>query len=213
MITWNAPMPQLAVDQSNEVETSVLSVPGAIVSKFTSRSRLAFIALATGFLAVVGAASPALAAPYNPSNLPSPQLERVSRICESVVGVHRGEEHFDSCLESLSGSLAGAAQDSGMQRARGDCLAKGYAANSPALAECTLRAGSAQASWGAADVSDGAGGEPGMTKSYFYASPSEAHRREQLACARLGLDPTGGAFDSCVASLQSSLFAADHPQN
>jgi hypothetical protein len=202
MTTWKASMLQGAVKQSNRSRSAAV---GGI--------RPTVAALAAGLLIVTGAAWPVAAAPYNPSNLPADQLQRVGRICESVVGVHRGEEHFDSCLESLSGSLASAAHDRGMQQARGDCLAKGYAPNSPALAECTLQAGSAHASWDPANAPDDARGNPGSTKSYFYASPREAHRRYQIACARIGLNPTGGAFDSCVASLQSSLFAADNPQN
>jgi hypothetical protein len=57
-----------------------------------------------------------------------------------------------------------------------------------------------------------AGDEPAPSKSYAYASRRDTFRREQLSCARLGLDPGSGAFPSCVASLDSSLFSADNPQ-
>jgi hypothetical protein len=49
------------------------------------------------------------------------------------------------------------------------------------------------------------------TKSYFYASPDEVHRREELACARLGFVPLSGAFESCVANLAGTLDAIDAP--
>ncbi|MDB5459252.1 MAG: hypothetical protein JWO72_993, partial [Caulobacteraceae bacterium] len=51
----------------------------------------------------------------------------------------------------------------------------------------------------------------GGGKSYFYTSNRDRFRREQLACAQIGLDPVSGAFDSCVAGLRSTLFALDNP--
>jgi hypothetical protein len=35
------------------------------------------------------------------------------------------------------------------------------------------------------------------------------HRREQLSCAQLGLDPSGEAFDECVSSLEYAMYSAD----
>ncbi len=52
---------------------------------------------------------------------------------------------------------------------------------------------------------------PGRGRSYFYASSDEVFRREQQSCARLGLDPAGGAFSSCVADLAATLAAIDTP--
>jgi hypothetical protein len=49
--------------------------------------------------------------------------------------------------------------------------------------------------------------------SYFTGSPASVHRREARACASVGINPAGQAFDSCVADLSSSMFAIDHPLN
>jgi hypothetical protein len=38
-------------------------------------------------------------------------------------------------------------------------------------------------------------------------------RREQVACAALGLEPTDGAFKSCVKGLSDTFYAIDHPIN
>jgi hypothetical protein len=54
---------------------------------------------------------------------------------------------------------------------------------------------------------------PGGTRSYFAVSPGTAFRREQLACAEVGLDPTGGVFPGCAADLHAALAAADNPMN
>ena len=45
--------------------------------------------------------------------------------------------------------------------------------------------------------------------SYFSASDDEVHRREVVACAQVGDDPSTVANAQCVADLQSSLFDAD----
>jgi hypothetical protein len=66
---------------------------------------------------------------------------------------------------------------------------------------------------GAAALSPAAavGPEPGLRKSYPYASNHELRHREQLSCDRLGLDPSGDAFAKCVADLDAALFNADNP--
>jgi hypothetical protein len=47
--------------------------------------------------------------------------------------------------------------------------------------------------------------------SLLYASPHETLRREQLACAQLGLEPPGDLFTSCVNALETTFFAIDNP--
>lgn len=151
-------------------------------------SAMALILRRTGALAVcaasLGLADCATAAPYNPENLPANQLSQVGTICETVVGVRRGEEHYDACVESLSGSLRNADDGRAMLEARGYCGAKGYAPGSPALAECVLRASETQVVSGS---SEPGGGQPiaeTPSTSYFATSPRESFRHEQLACAR-----------------------------
>jgi hypothetical protein len=47
--------------------------------------------------------------------------------------------------------------------------------------------------------------------SFNFASPSESSRREQVACAALGLSPAQGEFKTCVQQLKATLYAIDHP--
>ena len=51
------------------------------------------------------AAGGVVARPYNPDNLAGGEAARVGQVCESVVRVQPGEEHYDNCVESLSDSL------------------------------------------------------------------------------------------------------------
>jgi len=75
------------------------------------------------------------------------------------------------------------------------------------LSGSIARAG-ASAGYDRVSASDGA-----SRGSYFTGSPSSVHRREARACASVGIDPAGQAFDSCVADLSSAMFAIDHPLN
>ena len=159
-------------------------------------------------LAFVGAAGCAAAGPSG--GLSPDQTFEVGRICQSTLGVEPGEAHYVGCVESLSASLNDLGRGRALARARGGCIDEGLRPDTPALAQCVLR-GSDAAVMSARTVSQT--NEAGAPRSYFYTSPREVYRREQLSCARLGLDPTSRAFGGCVASLQSALFAADNPMN
>ena len=47
--------------------------------------------------------------------------------------------------------------------------------------------------------------------SYYFASPGETARREQVACAALGLSPAEAGFKSCVQQLSATFYSIDHP--
>lgn len=162
--------------------------------------------LSAGALALMAASSPAVAGPYDPDALSPDQM---GQVCQSTLGVSPGEAHYAGCVESLSQSQRGFAHGQAMARAREGCLDRGFAPNSPSLAECTLAASETTRAATPVDTAD----SRAHARSYFYVSPSEAHRREEAACAHLGLDPSSGGFATCVAGLQTSQFAADNPLN
>jgi hypothetical protein len=131
----------------------------------------------------------------------------VGAVCASVVGVQPGEKHYAACVESLSHSLDGLRAGEGMGLARQGCLARGYRPNTSGLAECELAAGPAPAASGP----EYPVASPGGSRSYFTISRETAFRRDQLACARLGFDPTQAPFGACAADLRAALARASEP--
>jgi hypothetical protein len=173
----------------------------------SSRSWFKLAALA-GALAFAGAAGQASAQPYNGDG---PSSSDLGQICQSVVGASPGEAHYVGCVENLSESRSAFDHDRAVGQARASCLEEGLRPDTAELAQCALsRSRTVRASDVRPVVSSG---RPGATKSYFYASPNEAHRREETSCAGLGLAPGSSGFTSCVAGMQSAMFAADNPLN
>jgi hypothetical protein len=52
---------------------------------------------------------------------------------------------------------------------------------------------------------------PTASGSLFYASAHDRRRREELACAAIGIEPTRDAFKACVNDLQNTFHAIDSP--
>ncbi len=123
-----------------------------------------------------------------------------------------GTSHFQGCVTSLSDSLQQVGTADAAAQADQDCRAKGFAPNSPELAVCVLQALNTKTSVATAPAQTSAA--PARTfavGSFFYASPRETVRREQLACAQLGLEPPGALFARCVQGLQQTFFTIDNP--
>jgi hypothetical protein len=155
-----------------------------------------------------------LAAAASPGAVRAEGAEPVGQICRSVLRTKPGQAQYDGCVESLSGSLRSLGQGRAVGAAHETCLARGLPTGTPALAECTLAG--AQTQPAALDTSAASATlmqNPGGSKSWFSISNGDRLRREQLACARLGLDPVSGGFDSCVAGLRATLFELDNPSN
>ena len=132
-------------------------------------------AIAAALATLAGCAT---AEPYNPGHLAPDQLARVGEICQSVLRVSPGEQHFVGCVESLSQSA----------RSAGEVHV-------------------------ASSLSDASSGpvERKSSASYFAVSTAEVRRRVQLSCVRLGLDPTGVDYPSCVANLAGTMQGFDLP--
>ena len=188
------------------------SFPAAVLGLFRRPTATPVMA---GILALASIAGCAVAGPYNPGNLPADQLAQVGGLCQSVIGLQPGEAHYVGCVESLSDSLRGLGHSRAVARAHGDCLDRGLKPDTPELAECVLRSAETTPSQAphlaVRPVSESQ--EQGSAKSYFRTSRRDVRRREELSCARLGLEPGTGGFAGCVAGLQATLFAADNPMN
>jgi hypothetical protein len=185
-------------------------------------------------LASAGIPACAATGPYNPDNLGTDQVAKIANICQTtmglspkdrpVLGIYMGSphlkgevSHYQACIASLSDSVQSVSEAQAASQAHQDCRARGFQSNSPELAECVLqsfRARSNVASTQAHSLMVASHSEEKETrsvKSFFYASPRETRRREEMACAQLGLEPPYGAFASCVELLQDNFYAMDNP--
>ncbi len=131
----------------------------------------------------------------------------VGRICAGTLGLDPGEKHYDACVQSLSGSLANLQAGRSMAAARRICVARGLAPGAADFDECELSTAHAAPTTVAIDDRPA----PGGGRSYFTTSRAEAWRRGEFACARLGFDPAGAAFQSCAADLRGALARASMP--
>ncbi|HTY94394.1 MAG TPA: hypothetical protein VMC02_10930 [Steroidobacteraceae bacterium] len=190
-------------------------------------------AIAASVLLALGV-SACTAAPrdFNPENLPAVSISGVAQVCQKVMGLSPTERlvggdwlggaaldywtsRYRGCIASLSHSLQLARDTRAKELSDRACRAKGYTAGSPALALCVLQ------STAALDRTDGtepaimgpqdAASIPAAVGSLFYATAHERHRREELACAAVGIEPTGDAFRACADDLRNTLHAIDTP--
>jgi hypothetical protein len=147
--------------------------------------------------------------------------------------------HYRGCLASLSDSLQGARDTAVVQQAEERCRGQGLLPGSPDLALCVLQSANehpdpaprqattatAHASTATAATSTAApesstastaarafAAAPGVAAgSFYFASNGEIARREQIACAALGLSPAQPQFKGCVQQLRDTFYAIDHP--
>jgi len=184
---------------------------------------------AASLIATTSIAGCASAAPYNPSGLGGAQLSQASDICQGVMGLKPsdpprpvygaadnpdltdGENYYQGCVASLSAATGRGDFARAQVQADADCRAKGYREGSPDLAECVLDRQGAQptpaTSYAAFSPT------PSSGRSYYDAGPSERHRMVERACARLGLNPVGGAFDNCVKEMKDTFYSIDNPRD
>jgi hypothetical protein len=165
---------------------------------------------------------------YNPDKLAADALGRVAGICENVMGLSPTERptggnwlgndrldywtsHYRGCIVSLSDSLQNVRDSEVIQQADAQCRAKGLISGSPELALCVLQVANQHPEPAATQTAAAARTPVGQAGSYYRASPHETARREQVACAALGLSPSEGQFYSCVKALNATLYSIDHP--
>lgn len=217
-----------------------MSIAGLFLAPPRSQSRIVWrgshqsgasrIAAVVVFLAGAGAAGCASSSPFNPAGLDESHLGQVDNICQSQLGLSPDEQaiygpgtpgldtdtenHYQGCIASLSRTLQGSNDASASVRANQDCEARGLPSGSPALAQCVLaseRAGAPpMADHPAEFVTLARTARPG---SYYSATPRHQRLMEENACATLGMNPVGEAFDACVKSLQDTFYSIDNPIN
>lgn len=171
-------------------------------------------------LLFAAAFAPALAAcasgPSAAQNATLKQTAAIEATCTKVMRLPPGAE-FGACVSSLSDSVAARIDADYANRAYDACGQTGLKRETPEFSRCVLDRENAQKGTGAPPASaatlDAALVTPvdSNQDSYFASSFNVRHRREQYACAQLGLEPDTGAFTSCVGNLDMEIFAVEHP--
>jgi len=186
--------------------------------------------LAIVFSAAILASVPGCATEraYNPDGLADAQYQRIADVCQNVLGLdpkepliggadflgaeRLGEEsnHYRGCVLSLSDSVQRASRAEAAREAGAGCRAQGYAPGSGELALCELNSGQAAAAapTSTKPISQTLSAPNG---SYLSASNSEHHRRENRACAAVGIEPSQDEFARCVTRLDQTFFAIENP--
>jgi hypothetical protein len=164
--------------------------------------------------------APALAAcaifPSAAQSVSPKQTAAIEATCDKVMRLPPGAE-FGACVSSLSDSAAALASAEFANKAYDACEQVGLKRETPEFSRCVLDRENAQKGSGnPSDVAsklDTAFITPvdSNQDSYFASTPNVRHRREQYACAQLGLEPDTGAFTSCVGNLDMEIFVVEHP--
>jgi hypothetical protein len=183
-------------------------------------------------LAGASMVSCATAPAYNPQTPQSGPSARVAAICQNVMGLSPTERltggnwlgndkldywtsHYRGCIVSLSDSLQNARDAEVSRQAADRCRAQGLLPGSPDLALCVLKTANEhpEPSESSAAAATQTAVSENLTAqgSYYQASPHETARREQVACAALGLSPAEPEFKSCVQELSATFYSIDHP--
>jgi len=132
--------------------------------------------------------------------------------------LEKGRAEFEACVSSLSDSLAYQVSADYANNAYRDCAEAGLKRQSAAFSRCVLDRENAQKDRGALPAGAAARLDAAFVTAadaspddYFQSSFKMRNRREEYACAQLGLEPQSGAFLSCVSKLDMDIFTVDHP--
>jgi hypothetical protein len=158
---------------------------------------------------------------YNPDHLKTAQAKKIGQICEDVMGLRSTDElvknesprdpdpaantnDYRGCVAALSDSVlesAAAHTEAGADR---KCRAKGLQSDTSELADCVLQ--------GVAETPESARLEsvkldvtPFKASEALDPATSETARREQQACAQVGLEPGGTRYANCIHRLAAVL--------
>jgi hypothetical protein len=174
-------------------------------------------------VAGVGLSACVTTKPYNPDNISAARLIEVSQICEQVMGLNPSDpltrnlwsgdpdpgyetNDYRGCVTTLSNSLV---DDVVAQRGRsadGGCRASGLKPGSPEFGVCVVNASEQRveplraANGPVIPFSQASAPQP-------ESSINEEDRRQQLACAEVGLEPGQSGFSRCMDGLRRALFA------
>jgi hypothetical protein len=115
---------------------------------------------------------------------------------------------YRGCVATLSNSLKHVAAAQTSKQAERECLSRGLATGSSDLALCVLSAEQASAPATQIRLASSSGTPLLIPASSNYSAHAPAPmRKEQRACAEIGLNPNEEGFATCVDGLRDVLSA------
>jgi hypothetical protein len=143
------------------------------------------------------------------------QTAALQATCSKIMRLREGQPEFIACVSSLSDSLAYQLLAGYTANADRDCAKTGLTRQTPAFSRCVLdhenmsrepgRLPPTAARLDAAYVTP-ADNSP---DDYFRTNNMMRHRREQYACAQLGIDPGSERLAACVRNLDTQIFESE----
>ena len=150
-------------------------------------------------------------------NITPQQTAAIQTTCSKVMRLREGQPEFIACVSSLSNSLAYAAVSDYAADAYLGCTKTGLRRGTPEFSRCVLdRENNARDnghSPSGANRFDAAYVTPADSSSddYFRTTNQMRQRREQYACAQLGLEPNSEPMLTCAHNLDTAIFESEFP--
>jgi hypothetical protein len=160
---------------------------------------------------------------YNPGHLAVAQVAQVGQICQNIMGLNPDDRQvqnswpgdpdpgsytndYRGCIAALTTSLQSGAAAQTEEEADSTCRTKGLQPDTPAFAECVLS--KVQSTSDASNLRNvSLEVKPFDATQGADSSTSEIVRREEQACAAVGLEPGESRFSSCLSGLDRVLTA------
>ena len=135
------------------------------------------------------------------------QRELVAQTCDRVMGLSSGGIYRQECMDSLARSVAGKTETAHLVGSYQACRGQGLHEGTAAFSTCMLDSQAPGAAMSAEPVKLAYDwNTPENSKGYFDVNNRVHWRREQYACAQIGLTPGTGAFGECTTSLEGALM-------
>lgn len=142
------------------------------------------------------------------------QASRARETCAGVVRVNQGTVQFEACVESLSRTLSDGNKIQLLTKSYDDCMAAHHKDGTPEFAACVLDRKNALSQPGGAiagsDFTLPAKNEAAQ-RTFSSSNADERRRKEEYACAQLGLSPGRASFAQCVTQLDVALWSVNNP--
>ena len=170
--------------------------------KFLAITTLVPLLLAGAPLAV--SAAPALSPEQRA--LSDNQRELVAATCDRIMGLSSGGLYREECMDSLARSVARRVARAQMVASYAACSRQGLHEGTPGFSTCMLDTQDRRGAMAAEPVRlTYDWNTPENSRGYFDVTNSVHWRREQYACAQIGLTPGTASFGQCTASLEGAL--------